>query len=67
MNTADRASADYPQPEKNVADHGAETVLPAIKARQGINIRGMMYVLVVGTALAIVGLATVYLGFFASV
>jgi hypothetical protein len=67
MNTPDRASSDYPQPEKNVADHGTETVLPAIKARQGINIRGMMYVLVIGTALAIVGLAAVYLGFFASI
>ena len=67
MNTPDRASSDYPEPGKNVADHGTEIDLPAIKARQGINIRGMMYVLVVGTALAIVGLATVYLGFFASV
>jgi hypothetical protein len=33
MNTPDRASADYPQPEKNVADHGTKTVLPAMKAR----------------------------------
>ena len=67
MNSPDRASSDYPQPEKNVADHGTKTVLPAMKARQAINVRGMIYVLVVGTALAIVGLAAVYLGFFASV
>lgn len=67
MNSPDRASSDYPEPGKNVADHGKEIVLPAMKARQGINIRGMIYVLVVGTVLAIVGLAAVYLGFFASV
>ena len=69
MNSPERASPDYPQPEKNVADHGTETVLPAIKARQGIIIGAgaMVYVLVIGTALAIVGLVAVYLGFFASV
>lgn len=69
MNSPDRASSDYPEPEKNVADHGRETVLPAIKARQGIIIGAgvMVYVLVIGTALAIVGLAAVYLGFFTSV
>ena len=69
MNSPDRASSDYPEPEKNVADHGRGTVLPAMKARQGIIIGAgvMVYVLVIGTALAIVGLATVYLGFFASV
>ena len=69
MNRPERASSDYPQPEKNVADHGREIVLPAIKARQGIIIGAgaMVYVLVIGTALAIVGLAVVYLGFFTSV
>ena len=67
MNRPERASADYPQPDKNVADHGRQIVLPTTKARQGINIRAMVYVLVIGTALAIVGLAATYLGFFASV
>ena len=67
MNRSERASPDYPQPDKNVADHGRQIVLPTTKARQGINIRAMVYVLVIGTALAIVGLAATYLGFFASV
>ena len=67
MNRPERASPDHPQPDKNVADHGRQIVLPTTKARQGINIRAMVYVLVIGTALAIVGLAATYLGFFASI
>lgn len=64
MARPERASADYPQPTKNVADHGEVTVVPATKAKQGINIRPMLYVLTIGIALAILLMGLAYLGVF---
>jgi hypothetical protein len=60
MNRGERASPDYPQPDKNVAEHGALTVLPSTKARQGVLVRPMIFVLTIGTALAVVLLAVAY-------
>ena len=60
MNRREQASADYPQPAKNVAEHGALIVLPARKARQGVLVRSMIFVLTIGTALAVLLLAIAY-------
>jgi hypothetical protein len=60
MNRPERASPDYPQPHKNVAEHGELIVLPTTKARQGVLVRPMVFVLTIGTALAVLLLAIAY-------
>ena len=64
---ATRASPDYEEPAKNVADQGTPAVLSKNKARAGENRGHMRAVLIVSTALAIVALAVVYFSFLAAV
>jgi hypothetical protein len=61
---ANRASADYEQPEKNVADMRDPVTLPTNKARQAENRGHMGTVLVVSIALVVVAFAAIYFGFF---
>lgn len=62
----ERASADYEQPEKNVADMRDPVTLPTNKARQAENRGHMFTVLTVGIALVVIAFAAVYFGFFAT-
>ncbi len=62
----ERASADYEQPDKNVADMPDPVALPATKARQAENRGHMFWVLTIGIALAVIALGAIYLGFFAA-
>jgi hypothetical protein len=64
---ATRASPDYEEPNKNVADQGVPTVLPKNKARAAENRGHMRAVLIVSTALAIVALAVVYFSYLTAV
>jgi hypothetical protein len=61
---AERASADYEQPEKNVANMPDPVVLPTNKARQAENRGNMFWVLTIGMALVVVAFAVIYFGFF---
>ncbi|MBX3514892.1 MAG: hypothetical protein KF826_08230 [Xanthobacteraceae bacterium] len=61
---AQRASADYEQPEKNVADMRDPVKLPTNKARGAENRGHMFWVLTIGIALVVVAFAAIYLGFF---
>lgn len=61
----DRASADYEQPEKNVADMREPVTLPVNKARAAENRGHMFWVLTIGIALVVIAFAAIYLGFFA--
>ncbi|HRF09538.1 MAG TPA: hypothetical protein PL193_12975 [Xanthobacteraceae bacterium] len=61
---AERASADYEQPEKNVANMPDPVVLPTNKARQGENRGNMFWVLTIGMALVVIAFAAIYFGFF---
>jgi hypothetical protein len=61
---AQRASADYEQPEKNVANMRDPVTLPTNKARQAENRGNMLWVLLVGIGLVAVAFAAIYLGFF---
>jgi hypothetical protein len=61
---AERASADYEQPEKNVANMPDPVKLPATKARQAENRGNMFWVLTIGIALVIAAFAAIYFGFF---
>ena len=60
-----RASSDYEQPDKNVADMPDPVTLPATKARQAENRGHMFWVLTIGIALVVIAFAATYLGFFA--
>ncbi|MGE0339668.1 MAG: hypothetical protein AB7O79_07280 [Xanthobacteraceae bacterium] len=61
---AQRASADYEEPEKNVADMPDPVTLPTNKARQAENRGNMFWVLTIGMALVVVAFAVIYFGFF---
>jgi hypothetical protein len=61
---AQRASADYEDPEKNVANMPDPVTLPTNKARQGENKGNMFWVLTIGIALVVVAFAAIYFGFF---
>jgi hypothetical protein len=63
MYVKQRVSPDYEEPEKNVADQHVPVVLPTNKARQGENKGYMTTVVTVGTALAILGLAIIFLSY----
>ncbi len=63
---AQRASADYEQPDKNVADMRDPVTLPTNKARQAENKGNMFWVLTIGIALVIAAFAAVYFGFFSA-
>jgi hypothetical protein len=59
-----RASGDYEQPEKNVADMPDPVKLSTNKARAAENRGNMGTVLIVSIALVVVAFAAIYLGFF---
>ncbi len=60
MISREMASPDYEQPYQNVADLKPPVQLPAMKARQG-EMRGhVLYMLLVGTSLAVFALAIAY-------
>lgn len=61
---AQRASADYEDPEKNVADMRDPVVLPTNKARGAENRGNMFWVLTIGIALVVIAFAAIYFGFF---
>ncbi|MCW5681676.1 MAG: hypothetical protein KF794_08320 [Xanthobacteraceae bacterium] len=63
---AQRASADYEDPGKNVADMPDPVTLPTNKARAAENKGNMGTVLVVGIALVVIAFAAIYLGFFSA-
>ncbi len=63
---AQRASADYEQPEKNVADMRDPVTLPTNKARQAENRGNMGKVLMVSIALVVIAFIAIYFGFFAT-
>jgi hypothetical protein len=54
-------SADYENPEQNVADIPEPVVLPPNKARQAVLVRGMWMVLAISTALAVVAMLAAFL------
>lgn len=60
---AGRASADYEDPEKNVADMPDPVALPKNKARGAENRGNMFWVLTIGIALVVIAFATIYFGF----
>lgn len=62
----ERASADYEQPDKNVANMRDPVTLPTNKARQGENRGHMRTVLVVSIGLVVIAFAAIYFGFFAA-
>jgi hypothetical protein len=62
----ERASADYEEPTKNVANQPDPVTLPTNKARQAENRGHMGTVLVVGIALVVIAFAAIYLGFFST-
>ena len=59
-----RASGDYEQPEKNVADMPDPVKLSTNKARGAENRGHMGTVLIVSIALVVVAFAAIYFGFF---
>jgi hypothetical protein len=59
-----RASADYEQPEKNVADMRDPVTLPTNKARAAESRGHMGAVLVVSIALVVIAFAAIYFSFF---
>jgi hypothetical protein len=61
---AERASADYEQPEKNVANMPDPVKLPTNKARGAENRGNMGKVLIASIALVVVAFAAIYFGFF---
>jgi hypothetical protein len=61
---AQRASADYEEPEKNVADMPDPVTLSTNKARQAENRGNMFWVLTIGIALVVIAFAAIYFGFF---
>jgi hypothetical protein len=59
MPTEAKASPDYKRPEQNVGDLKEHVTLSTNKARQGVRVRGMVLVLIIGTLGAIVALVLV--------
>lgn len=59
----ERASADYEQPQRNVASMPDPVVLPTNKARAGVPVAGMRWVLTLGIALTILGFIVGYVLF----
>jgi hypothetical protein len=57
----ERASADYEQPRRNVADMPDPVQMPTNKARAGVPVKGMRLVLTVGIALAILAFIVGYM------
>ena len=57
----ERASADYEQPRRDVADMPDPVQMPTNKARAGIPVKGMRLVLTVGIALAILAFIVGYM------
>lgn len=49
----ERVSADYERPREDVAEMPESVAMPTTKARQGVPVRGMRTVLIVGIGLAI--------------
>ena len=64
---APRASDDYEQPEKNVADMRDPVKLSTNKARGAENRGHMGTVLFVSIALVVAAFAAIYFGFFSAV
>jgi hypothetical protein len=62
----ERASADYKEPTKNVANQRDPATLSTNKARQAENRGHMGTVLVVSIALVVIAFAAIYLGFFSA-
>jgi uncharacterized membrane protein YbhN (UPF0104 family) len=62
---AQRASADYEEPEKNVANMPDPVALPTNKARQAENRGHMGTVLIVSIVLVVAAFAAIYFGFLA--
>lgn len=62
----ERASADYEEPNKNVANEPDPVTLSTNKARQAENRGHMGTVLVVGVALVVAAFAIIYITYFAS-
>jgi len=60
----ERASADYEQPQRNVASMPDPVTLPTNKARAGIPVKGMWLVLTLGIALTIIGYLVGYYLFY---
>jgi hypothetical protein len=56
----ERASADYEQPSRDVADMPEPVQMPTNKARAGVPVKGMRLVLTVGIALAILAFVVGY-------
>ena len=56
-----KASPDYERPDLNVADMPDPVTLPTNKARQGVPVRGMRLVLIIGTTLAAAAMLIAYL------
>lgn len=61
---AERASRDYEEPEKNVADMANPVKLSTNKARAAENRGNMFWVLTIGIALVVIAFAAIYFGFF---
>lgn len=57
----ERASADYEQPRRDVADMPEPVQMPTNKARAGVPVKGMRLVLTVGIALAILAFIVGYM------
>jgi len=57
----ERASADYEEPRRDVADMPEPVQMPTNKARAGIPVKGMRLVLTVGIALAILAFIVGYM------
>ena len=66
-NNMARASGDYEDPEKNVANMPDPVKLSTNKARGAENRGHMGTVLIVSIALVVVAFAAIYLGFFNAV
>jgi hypothetical protein len=60
----ERASPDYEQPQRNVASMPDPVRMPTNKARAGVPVKGMRWVLIVGIALTILGFILGYVIFY---
>jgi hypothetical protein len=60
----ERASADYEQPQRNVASIPDPVKLSTNKARAGVPVKGMWLVLTLGIALTVVGYLVGYYLFY---
>ena len=60
----ERASADYEEPRRNVADMPDPVQMPTNKARASVHVPGMWLVLTAGIALTIIGYLVGYYLFY---